>query len=180
MPRLWRLKRQQTAVYLAKNHGVLSSYIRPRQPTAMQMIESLWLQPAAVNLALSEFGLKVGQDHHRVCRRAGETRRKGPHGDPGRISDAATISSKFLQSRDNSATKATPRVISRLHCEENMLEGTGCHRHGPARGIGQAYAQSACRHGSKTSHRHQPCDETLAAINPRGGCHRAQLDRVDM
>jgi DNA-binding GntR family transcriptional regulator len=104
---MWRLKRQQTAVYLAKNqefHFVL--YQAAGMPTAMQMIESLWLQAGPLlNLALSEFGLKVGQDHHQslldaLAKRDGKAARQAIQDD---ISDAAGIIRKFLQSRDNSA-----------------------------------------------------------------------------
>jgi DNA-binding GntR family transcriptional regulator len=104
---MWRLKRQQTAVYLAKNqefHFVL--YQAAHMPTAMQMIESLWLQAGPLlNLALSEFGLRVGQDHHQslldaLAKRDGKAARQAIQDD---ISDAATVIRKFLESRDNSA-----------------------------------------------------------------------------
>jgi DNA-binding GntR family transcriptional regulator len=104
---MWRLKRQQTAVYLAKNqefHFML--YQASRMPTAMQMIESLWLQAGPLlNLALSEFGLRVGQDHHQslldaLARRDGKAARAAIQDD---ITDAAKIIRKFLESRDHSA-----------------------------------------------------------------------------
>jgi len=104
---MWRLKRQQTAVYLAKNqefHFVL--YQAAHMPTAMQMIESLWLQAGPLlNLALSEFGLRVGQDHHQslldaLAKRDGKAARQAIQDD---ISDAAIVIRKFLESRDNSA-----------------------------------------------------------------------------
>jgi DNA-binding GntR family transcriptional regulator len=102
-----RLKRQRPAVYLAKNqefHFIL--YQAARMPTAMQMIESLWLQAGPLlNLALSEFGLKVGQDNHQnlldaLVKRDGKAARAAIQDD---ISDAAAVIRKFLQSRDNSA-----------------------------------------------------------------------------
>jgi DNA-binding GntR family transcriptional regulator len=104
---MWRLKRQQTATYLAKNqefHFLL--YQASRMPTAMQMIESLWLQAGPLlNLALSEFGLRVGQDHHQslldaLTRRDGKAARMAIQDD---ITDAAKIIRKFLESRGHSA-----------------------------------------------------------------------------
>lgn len=104
---MWRLKRQQTATYLAKNqefHFLL--YQAAQMPTAMQMIESLWLQAGPLlNLALSESGLRVGQDHHAALldaleRRDGKAARIAIQAD---ISDAATIIREFLETRGHSA-----------------------------------------------------------------------------
>jgi DNA-binding GntR family transcriptional regulator len=75
-------------------------------PTAMQMIESLWLQAGPLlNLALSEFGLRVGQDHHAALlealeRRDGKAARIAIQED---IGDAAKVIREFLETRGHSA-----------------------------------------------------------------------------
>ncbi|QEX22937.1 GntR family transcriptional regulator [Hypericibacter adhaerens] len=104
---MWRLKRQQTTTYLAKNQEFhFRLYQASQMPTAMQMIESLWLQAGPLlNLALSEFGLRVGQDHHAALlealeRRDGKAARIAIQED---IGDAAKVIREFLETRGHSA-----------------------------------------------------------------------------
>ena len=98
-----QLKRQDTAKYLAKNkefHFLL--YRAARMPVALKIIESLWLQVGPhLNLALSEFGFRAGQDHHRelleaLTRRNVKAARGAIESD---IADAAGIIREFLDSR---------------------------------------------------------------------------------
>ena len=101
-----RLKPQNTATYLAKNQELhFTLYRAARMPTALKIIESLWLQAGPLlNLALSEFGVRAGQDHHRELLQAlamqdPKAARAAIESD---ITDAAHVIRDFLNSRVSS------------------------------------------------------------------------------
>jgi DNA-binding GntR family transcriptional regulator len=105
--RMSRLKAQHTSTYLAKNQELhFTLYQAARMPVALQMIESLWLQAGPLlNLALSEFGFRTGQDHHRdlldaLAKRNIRAARAALESD---ITDAAGIIRAFLASRAEAA-----------------------------------------------------------------------------
>ncbi|MFO1058939.1 MAG: GntR family transcriptional regulator [Dongiaceae bacterium] len=104
-----RVKPSRTADYLAKNQEFhFTLYQAAAMPVAMQMIESLWLQVGPhLNLAVSEFGPRTTQDHHRLLldalgRRNARAARVAVEGD---ITDAARIIRKFLESRGATAAE---------------------------------------------------------------------------
>jgi DNA-binding GntR family transcriptional regulator len=103
-----RLKTQHTSTYLAKNQQLhFTLYQAARMPVALQVIESLWLQAGPLlNLALSEIGLRTGQDHHRelleaLSKRDAKAARAALEAD---LTDAAHVIREFLDSRPDTAT----------------------------------------------------------------------------
>ena len=102
-----RLKPQDTAEYLARNQQLhFTLYRAGRMPVALKIIESLWLQVGPLlNLALSEFGFRTGQDHHRELLAALAKRRfKGARSAiEADITDAARVIREFLDSRTAAA-----------------------------------------------------------------------------